>query len=332
MRDIGRALGVSIATVSRALADSPRVKPETLQRVKAKAAELGYQQDPALGSLNAYREGRRKVSGFHGIIAWLTTHPSPDAWRSDWTSLKYFNALEHLAAKLGYKVEPFWVHPTHMPPARLDSILRARGVRGILLPALPENVPSIDFAWDRYAVVALSNSVLSPRVHCVQKNFLFDIRTVVAKLAELGYRKPLLAVHTRFHKGMHGIHEGAFAVATRDYMGEARPVIYDQKILLGTAIGEFIAEEEVDSIVSTFSLSDLNLGAMKLPPWVALDRYAGVGEQAGIYHDLDQVPRCALDHLISMLHRGEYGLPEHPIVMLLQGAWNPGNLMQKSVI
>lgn len=80
MREIARALGLSIATVSRALASSPRVKAETVRRVQAKAAELGYQQDPALGALNAYREGRRKRNSFQGVIGWLTNHATPDKW------------------------------------------------------------------------------------------------------------------------------------------------------------------------------------------------------------------------------------------------------------
>lgn len=326
MRDIGRALGLSIATVSRALANSPRVRKETIRRVKAKAVELGYEPDPALGSLNAYREGRRKRSGFHGVIAWLTNHATAEKWRDDWTSVQFFNALEKLAPPLGYKVEPFWVHPTKLPPARLDRILKARGVRGILLPSLPEGVESIDFLWDHYAVVALSETVLSPRLHSVQKSAFSDIRTVVEELASLGYRKPLLAVHTRYHVGMHGIHEGAFMTATRELMGEIRPTIHARRISLGAAIREFLDREEVDVIVSTIRRSTLGLRGVESPPWVELNFHPGSGEDTGIHHDFEQVPRVALEHLISMLHRGEYGLPEHPIVLRLRGVWCAGDL------
>ena len=132
----------------------------------------------------------------------------------DWWSLRFFNLLEELAPPLGYRVEPFWVHPKEMPAARLDKILRARGVRGIILPSLPAGVEGIDFLWEPYAVVALSETVLTPRVHSVQVGTSSNIRTIIENLAELGYRKPLLAVHDRFHFGMHGIHEGAFMMAT----------------------------------------------------------------------------------------------------------------------
>jgi len=42
IKDIARALSVSPSTVTRALADSPRISPRTRRRVKLKAEELGY--------------------------------------------------------------------------------------------------------------------------------------------------------------------------------------------------------------------------------------------------------------------------------------------------
>lgn len=42
MQDIAKVAGVSLSTVSRALADSPRVKVETRERIKRLAKEMGY--------------------------------------------------------------------------------------------------------------------------------------------------------------------------------------------------------------------------------------------------------------------------------------------------
>ena len=42
MQDIAKVAGVSLSTVSRALADSPRVKIETRARIQSLAAEMGY--------------------------------------------------------------------------------------------------------------------------------------------------------------------------------------------------------------------------------------------------------------------------------------------------
>ncbi|KJE33639.1 LacI family transcriptional regulator [Thalassospira sp. HJ] len=45
LRTIADRLGLSITTVSRALKDGPEVKPDTVARVKAAAADIGYQPD-----------------------------------------------------------------------------------------------------------------------------------------------------------------------------------------------------------------------------------------------------------------------------------------------
>jgi LacI family transcriptional regulator len=60
LEDLARALKISIATVSRAMSDSPRVKPETKARVKAKAKELGYRPNQIAKSLSS---GKTNVIG-----------------------------------------------------------------------------------------------------------------------------------------------------------------------------------------------------------------------------------------------------------------------------
>lgn len=60
LEDLARALKLSIATVSRAMSDSPRVKPETKRLVKAKAEELGYRPNQIAKSLSS---GKTNVIG-----------------------------------------------------------------------------------------------------------------------------------------------------------------------------------------------------------------------------------------------------------------------------
>lgn len=51
IKDIARGAGVSPSTVSRALADSPRLSPATRQRIQALAVEMGYAPSAAARSL-----------------------------------------------------------------------------------------------------------------------------------------------------------------------------------------------------------------------------------------------------------------------------------------
>src|SRR6478735_3471121 len=57
VRDVARESGVSISTVSRALAEPERVAPETRDRVVAVANRLGYRPNRAASGLRAGRTG-----------------------------------------------------------------------------------------------------------------------------------------------------------------------------------------------------------------------------------------------------------------------------------
>ena len=51
LKDLARELGVSIATVSRALRNSPEIGTEMQQRVKELARQLNYRPNPFAQSL-----------------------------------------------------------------------------------------------------------------------------------------------------------------------------------------------------------------------------------------------------------------------------------------
>jgi len=57
IRDVARAAGVSYQTVSRVLNQSPRLRPETRDRVLAAIDELGYRPNQAARALVTSRSG-----------------------------------------------------------------------------------------------------------------------------------------------------------------------------------------------------------------------------------------------------------------------------------
>ena len=57
MRDVARLAGVSVMTVSRAMAEDPHVAPGTRLRIAEAVAQLGYVPDRAAGGLASRRSG-----------------------------------------------------------------------------------------------------------------------------------------------------------------------------------------------------------------------------------------------------------------------------------
>ena len=69
LKDLAQELGVSIATVSRALRNSPEIGQEMQTRVKELAKKLNYRPNPFARSL---RHEAPKIIGF--VVPNLVTH------------------------------------------------------------------------------------------------------------------------------------------------------------------------------------------------------------------------------------------------------------------
>jgi transcriptional regulator with XRE-family HTH domain len=63
LRDIAKAVGVSVSAVSLALQNSPRVSPGVRRQIHEKILEMGCQPDLMLSALAHYRrsKGRREL-------------------------------------------------------------------------------------------------------------------------------------------------------------------------------------------------------------------------------------------------------------------------------
>jgi LacI family transcriptional regulator len=69
MKDISEATGLSIKTVSRALAGEPRVRPETRERVVAEAERLGFTRNDIAAGLRSTGPAMRTIGVVLGDLA-----------------------------------------------------------------------------------------------------------------------------------------------------------------------------------------------------------------------------------------------------------------------
>lgn len=117
LKDLADKLGVSIATVSRALRNSHEVGEEMTQKVKQLAKELNYRPNPFAQSL---RKEAPRVIGV--IVPNLVTH----------YYAAVLDGIEDYASKLGYSVISANSHEDHKREAQaLDNFLNMH-VEGII--------------------------------------------------------------------------------------------------------------------------------------------------------------------------------------------------------
>jgi len=125
MSDVGRLAGVSHQTVSRVINGSPRVRPETRQRVIAAMLELGYRRNSVARALATGR------SNTLGVVSFDTTLYGPAST---------LFGIERAAHEAGYFI--IVASLTSLDRASvMDAVdrLRLHGVDGILVIAPQED-------------------------------------------------------------------------------------------------------------------------------------------------------------------------------------------------
>jgi LacI family transcriptional regulator len=165
LRDLAKMLGVSHATVSLALRNSPQISAEMTKKVKLVAEEYGYRPDPMLSALSNYRQSKGNAI-FKAAVGWINAWPSPEKLRSYEQFDAYWKGASGAAQKLGYHLEEFRMG-AGISPKRLDHILSSRGIRALLLPPHQEPPRWGDFPWDKYYVVKFGRSLPEPKTHLV---------------------------------------------------------------------------------------------------------------------------------------------------------------------
>lgn len=96
LKDVASSLGLSVATVSRALNDFPEVGDRTKERVRQRALEMGYRPNQA---------ARKLVSGHSGMVALVVQQPRRLAADST-----FFLVASELARQLGRRDYDLVIH------------------------------------------------------------------------------------------------------------------------------------------------------------------------------------------------------------------------------
>jgi len=209
MAEIAQSLGVAPSTVSRALRSDPRISAATRQRVEEAAEKLGYRPNPLVSALMASRR-RRGGAGEVDVIALVTNYGGRESWRSKDVCRWEFEGIHARAAALGFKIEVFPLSEYRGNHERLQTTLRARGIRGVLLGFSRDDSEQVPFRTDGFAVAGLS--AYFPSVIVDRANFhgFYNVQLALDHIWQLGYRRPALVVPDLNNQISNNLWSGAF--------------------------------------------------------------------------------------------------------------------------
>ncbi|MCC5838724.1 MAG: LacI family DNA-binding transcriptional regulator [Opitutales bacterium] len=332
LKDVAAAAGVSLMTVSYALRDLNRVSPETRQRVRKIAEDLGYQPDPMMKRLASYRTmQRREATGV--TLAWLNLHQSAQTWK--FRGSHYMEAYEgagRRARELGYELDAFEVHALG-GWKRVSEILRSRGIQGVILGQPPPGTDSASLEWPHFATVAIGRAIRHPDLPRVVINHVQAVGEAYERMRARGYRRIGLAMEMGdCVKNAYRNVSGYFGVCERLGIPAAErvpPLL--PEALSPENLREWIGHWQVDGILvhrqdqMEQMLPAIGLAVPHDIGFAHISMHAPLPGVSGFVFDPAGYGSWAVDLVHWLLDRDEKGLLESaPSLMLTSFKWEEG--------
>ena len=325
MQDVANLVGLTKATVSLALRHHPSIPKTTRARVAKAARKLGYRPNPLVSALMSCHMQIRD-NGPRLTLAYVTSHPKTDPWRSYDAYVRMFEGAKKRATELGSTVEEFSLAEHGMTPARLRTILNARGIRGVLAGPLPGDTTLFSIDIENLAVVGLGMSVIEPAIMRVACDLYHLTRLAVHRCADLGYRRIGFAVSAEMssrleHRLLAGYRQGLFDLG----WGEAiAPLLPPQTATFASHLREWCRRERPEVIIfGTFDEACQRAVPVEIGCVATCVMHPG-SPLTGTFQNERLVGAIAIEQLLNQLYHNATGPLEEPRAYLLRGQWNAG--------
>jgi LacI family transcriptional regulator len=341
LADIAKVAGVSKAAVSLALNDHAQVSETLRAEVKALAAKMGYRHDPALSLIAASRWRTPKASP-GSVLAMISLPriapekparvkkaPAPEG--IEW------KAAQARAETLGYKLEPFDASH-YASPEKLATVLRNRGIRGVVIEQIYD-VNFIDqFDWSSFAAVAIHDGYVQPPVEQFTPSYVHALRECWTRALAAGYRRPALALfHEMREHYINFIVPAAWIKLEESLPAKQRIPVHYFDPADRPAFGAWIKKNHPDIVIGFndthyWALRDLGLS---IPGDLACSSMQRVSTDtnpiAGVSANSRLLGIHAIERLDALLRHAQYGPPESPVVHRIIGDWRDAESMPPRV-
>jgi len=322
LADVAMLAGVARATASYALRSDPKIPVHTRRRVQLAARKIAYTPDPEIGRLmHLLRKGRPMSK--RSSIALLSFEDEKAPVRN-----RYYHALassaEMRCKETGYSIEAITISPNQMPARRLTTVLRSRGVQGILiLPMISSRDCSTLLDWSQFSVVAATYTAKNLGINRVVPHHLHNVYLALNELERRGFKRIGLITEAGDHERVSYAYWAALALHQQEGRSAAIPTIEYER---PEALLSWCRSHEPDAIL----VPEEHLGACiellmkreRLPstPFVILNHAKGRRFE-GIYAHPEIIGKIAADLLAAQIQRGERNFADRPNVTMVEGSW-----------
>jgi DNA-binding LacI/PurR family transcriptional regulator len=340
MAEIARLAKVSKNTVSLALRRDPQIPESTRRKIERIAERLGYKKNPIVARLMA--ELRRvDPPGFKSCLAILNANTDQNAFRSHPTIPAYVEGCRRRANAQGYRLDEFWLHDPALDGARLNKILQARGIPGVLVVGLmrdnrlPERfLPT----WREFPTVVTGVRTRDPALSfsCVDHHFL--ALGAFRQAIGLGYKRPALVLDPVIEELVDHRFSAGFQMAQQDLPPRDRiaPLLTpDDSQKTEAAFREWLVSERPDVLLILYNtvrkwVARAGLSVPRDLGIIQLEWRHQSSEVAGMNQHNDIVGEAAVEMLVGMILNNASGIPEFPRATLIGPSWVDGKSIRSS--
>ncbi len=345
LADVAKADGTHVTTVSLAMRNSPRLADKTRKRIQALAAKMGYVPDPAMQALVSYRKAVRKnVSPT--VLAYLTNWTTRWGWKKTTAHPDFFDGARAAAEEMGYKLEHFWVREPDLTYNRLNKILQARAIRGVIVASYTRGGDDyLALDWESYSAVKIDYLPHQPVLHNVTNNQCSIVKLAMREVMKAGYERMGFVMHRGWDHSVDHMFTAGYLCAQQDLPEDTLipPYIFPDK----EPIEDWIDERadvhpgiepfrkwydtwrpEVIISKASFVCPLLEVMGLRIPEDAKFVDIFHSGEPesalAGVRQNHHHVGALAVEILAGRLSHNKVGLPKAPTTTYVDGSWVDG--------
>jgi len=333
LRRLARQLGLSVATISLALRDSPRVVPATKKRVVDAARRAGYRPNPLVRSVMAAMR-RSSQESYQGLLAGINYSPDPQP-RLRTYHQEVWRGAERRARELGYGMDLCWFGPNNLSLARLSTVLATRNIQGVVVLPIAETHDLSPIDWSGLAGVVMDYCLSRPNLHTVLPDHHVSIFNALERLVALGYRRPGLVIDAARDARLRHKWSGGYY----SFFRSPGPAAYLPELLVQpvdrTAFLSWFDRHQPDVIIAhlqTEIIGWLQERGRRVPEDVGFLQLNWT-ERTGPCAALDLQPGrlgvAAIESLVAQLQRQEHGIPDLPKTITLGAEWIDGPTLRR---
>jgi DNA-binding LacI/PurR family transcriptional regulator len=331
MRSIAALARVSVSTVSRALRRDPRISADVGDRIRKLAADSGYQPNPHASFLaNIHAQNR---SAFRGVIAAVGGHKLKNPWKQMAHFRSFLAGASRRAESQHFRVDPFWLYSPGMRPERLENILLARNVAGVMLACMDEDECPWD--WSKFSVAALKRIATPSSFHYVHIDIHDSFFQAFRATKEHGYSRIGCVVPAELDRRNQ---DRLLSVVThlggREPLKQRVPPLECPVADIPSAMSPWLKKYRPEVVIGfgdEVAVALRECGA-RIPHDVAfvnLDRADPDLNQTGVDPHYETLGAAAVDSVIEQIYHGERGVPTCTKGITVPGTWVEGSSMPR---